>query len=191
MNKLINIFVCLFIISCIPQKNIVNKTKHSILYIEDHRHLIAFRFNNFVSNRNSIINNKKLKVFIGGDQVDMLSAGKYEFIFISENNDTMNVKSILNFNYNYYFDDIKFKKGSYKLEYNIYDRNDKRVLKGERVFSRNEALLNTKIVFFSRDYFSQETFKDTIFNDTIWVKDVKFDYYDFKQKDFTLEKIND
>jgi len=190
MNKIISFFVLLLLFSCISYQKSLDKNNNPTLYFEGYPHLIVFSFDKKVEsvNRNEILHFENKYIFKGETQVDMIPASKYHFTFVSNKKDTMEIKSILGFSYNYYFSNMKFKKGNYKLVFDTYYRDDILIKKGKKIFSNSETFLNTEIVHYSRSYKNTKTLLDTIYNDTIRLKDIDFEYYDYKQKDFTLIK---
>jgi len=194
MNKIISTLAVFVFFSCIAQKNVLDSinNNNSTFYIENNHHLIVFRFNISLSNeitynKSFIRKDKNTIIFVGEKQLDEISVGEYHFTFISNKKDTMHIAASIGYNNNFCFDKMKFKKGKYRINYILNDIIYKPIFKGNKIFINNKTFLNTKIIRYKTNYFSQ-TRIDTIFKDTIMLKNLKFSYYNYKQKDFILIK---
>jgi len=189
MNKKILNITILFILGlnycCISNKTLKTKSVNNKIYSEKQAHITVFNFLDtidtilYYDKNNKLVNNKHVICAVEGmPLVNGFNGVKHWFSFVKKK-DTMEIIFFSDNRTNYLFDNIKFKQGHYKLH---YQNNRTQIKTGKDIYSNNKTLLDTKVIYKPYNNFKGKT---------VELKNIEFEYYDFKQKDFTLEKIKD
>ena len=171
--------------SCVSNKNAANNVNEVL--IEDENQIIGFSFTKNIKNPRlfetytEIINVGNYIFYEGVQAWGDVPFITYAYTFVNKK-DTMEIRiSHLYYKTNYFFDNIKFKKGKFNLKINWnkreYDKTYSK--KGIDIFKNKETLLNTKIVYKPYGTFKGKTKK---------LKDIEFEYFSFDNKDITLEE---
>jgi len=191
MNKIyyytVFIGLLLFINTCKSNKEIISNSTNNIIYSENETHIICFTFSQKIdsilyynSTHKMIYKNTSVCAVAGRPFVFGSSGVTHWFSFV-KSKDTMEIEFNSHFRINYCFNNFKFKKGKYKIEFNNEKMQNDEIYtkKGKEIFNDNEILLNTTVIYNPYGDFKGKTVK---------LKNLEFEYYDYKQKDFTLIK---
>jgi len=177
----------LFIYTCRSNKEITSNDKNNIIYSENKTHIICFIFSQkidsilYYNSPHKMIYKNTGVCTVAGRPFTLGSSGVTHWFSFVKSKDTMEIEFNSHFRINYCFNNIIFKKGKYKIEFNNKKmRNDEIYTKqGKEIFKNEETLLNTTVIYNPYGDFKGKTVK---------LKDLEFEYYDYKQKDFTLIK---
>ena len=184
-NNFTYLLFLIFIInfSCSSNKNFKKRIQKQTIIIDDRLGIISVRFNKKVKNLYDpeIINDRFTYVHKQHRPLG-IHITSYRYILVN-NKDTMSIDlPMMHYMHNYFFDNIKFKKGNYKIDLDmvVYSKSnntlDIPIKKGKEIFKHNETLLNTKVIYKPSYEFKGKT---------VLLKNIDFDYYDLKS-DFVI-----
>ncbi|CAA0213733.1 hypothetical protein ACE1MK_04970 [Tenacibaculum maritimum] len=165
MKNIVYLFTYLLMSSCSAQKKVIESLKQDIILFNFLEKNISLSQASYYNENYSIAMN--IRYLIG------MRYGKFDYTFIKNKKDTMNIKCFCRQEDNLYFKNLKFKKGNYKLNFSFSKVYNKKSEKYEKVKSviLGKEIKTTKeiqnILFKNADYeqLKKPNYKDTYFRD--------------------------
>ncbi|MCD8418706.1 hypothetical protein J2Q11_13605 [Tenacibaculum finnmarkense genomovar finnmarkense] len=185
MKNIVYLFAYLFISSCSAQKKVIESLKQDIVLFSFSEKNISLSQARYYNENYSIAMN--IRYLIGTHY------GKFDYTFIKNKKDTMNIKCFCHQEDNLYFKNLKFKKGSFELSFDFPKKYNEQLKKYERqkTYIVGNNIKTTKetqnILFKNSDYeqLRKPNYKDTYF------RDLKFLEINLKDTmNVKLEQIN-
>lgn len=174
MKNIVYLFAYLLISSCSAQKKVIESLKQDIILFSFLEKNISLSQASYYNENYSIAMN--IRYLIG------TRYGKFDYTFIKNKKDTMNIKCFCRQEDNLYFKNLKFKKGNYKLNFSfskVYNKKSEKYEKVKNVTLGKEIKTTKEIqnILFKNAIHSPR--KASLFED-VYFEDLRFLEIDLK-----------